>query len=142
MKTSSLLVGIDLVEVRRVDDSLKRFGPRYVNRLFTENEIKYCCAARATAPERFAARFAAKEATLKVLRPGDQGIDWRAIEVRRSPEGACDLVLHGSARALAQKSGIASLALSMSHDAGWATAVVIAERKQAKRRARGRGRRT
>ena len=78
------------------------------------------------AAERFAARFAAKEATFKALRPDVPSIDWRSIEVRRHASGWCDVVLHGEAAALAARQGIETLALSMSHDAGCATAVVVA----------------
>ena len=123
-----MYVGIDVVSVNDVASSLERFGERYVRRIFTANEAAYCqSAAGRTAAERFAARFAAKEATLKALRPETTSIDWREIEVRRHESGWCDVLLYGEAAALAARHGIESLALSMSHDAGCATAVVVAK---------------
>jgi len=123
-----MYVGVDVVSVNEVSRSLERFGERYVRRVFTPGEAAYCRAATGrVAAERFAARFAAKEATLKALRPDTTAIDWRSIEVRRHASGWCDVVLHGEAAALAARQGIESLALSMSHDAGCATAVVVAQ---------------
>ena len=117
-------VGIDLVRVSRIAESIRCFGPRFLNRLFTADEQAYATADPAVAAERLAARFAAKEATRKALRLGD-GIGWRQIEVRRNPDGACDLVLHDRAAELA---GAAEIALSMSHEGDLATAVVMIRR--------------
>lgn len=119
-------VGIDLVHVEEVSRSLERFGRRYVNRLFTPAEAAYCEADPRTVAERFAARFAAKEAVVKALRAADEAMDWRCIEVRRNVSGWCDIVLHGPVAALAERSGVTELALSMSHEAAYATAVVVA----------------
>jgi holo-[acyl-carrier protein] synthase len=121
-------VGVDVISVGEVSRSLERFGERYVRRVFTTREAAYCRAAvgRAAA-ERFAVRFAAKEAILKALRPQGSFLDWRSIEVCRHPSGWCEVVLHGKAAALAGRRGIETLALSMSHDAGCATAVVVAQ---------------
>lgn len=120
-------VGIDQVAVAEVAGSIARFGDRYVERLFTTDEIAYCrAAAPAVAAERFAARFAAKEAAVKALRVGDEGMDWRAIEVRRAPGGWCDLALHGAVARAAARRGIGSLAVSLTHDTTHAAAVVTA----------------
>lgn len=122
-----LSVGIDLVAVRDVADALARHGERYERRLFRDGEIDYCRASPVQAAERYAARFAAKEAAVKALRLGDEaGLDWRDIEVCRDPTGACDLALHGRVRDHAQARGVYALAVSLSHDAGLATAVVTA----------------
>lgn len=123
---NQLSVGMDLVRVSDVAESLDRFGDRYVRRLFTEAEAEYCKRSAAALAPRFAARFAAKEATLKALRSVDGGMDWRHIEVRRAAEGWCEVVLHGSAAELARRNGVRELSLSMSHEAEYATAVVIA----------------
>jgi holo-[acyl-carrier protein] synthase len=118
--------------VNEVLESIERFGDRYVRRLFTDDEIEYC---RSRAPSladqgmRFAARFAAKEATIKVLRT-EARPDFRCIEVRRSKVGWCDVVLHGAARELADRAGISGLSLSMSHEPRYATAVVVARRSR------------
>jgi holo-[acyl-carrier protein] synthase len=121
-------VGVDVVSVKDVSRSLERFGERYVRRVFTTSEAAYCRAAvgREMAA-RFAVRFAAKEAILKALRPQGSSVDWRSIEVCRHPSGWCDVVLHGEAAALAARRGIETFALSMSHDAGCAAAVVVAQ---------------
>jgi holo-[acyl-carrier protein] synthase len=76
----------------------------------------------------FAARFAAKEATMKVLRPAEDAyLNWLDIEVRRYPAGWCDIMLYEEAAALARKRGITELSVSMSHEQAYATAVVIAD---------------
>jgi holo-[acyl-carrier protein] synthase len=121
-------VGTDVMSVTEVSRSLERFGERYVRRIFTPREADYCCRAVGRgAAERFAARFAAKEAVLKALRLSDQSIDWRSIEVVRHPSGWCDVGLHGEVAALAARDGIDMLALSMSHEADCAMAVAMAQ---------------
>jgi holo-[acyl-carrier protein] synthase len=98
-----MYVGVDVVSANEVSRSLERFGERYVRRVFTPGEAAYCRAATGrVAAERFAARFAAKEATLKAVRPDTTAIDWRSIEIRRHASGWCDVVLHGEAAAAAQ----------------------------------------
>src|SRR5437764_2474275 len=126
MKASPYRVGIDIVNVSRIQDSIQRFGDRFLNRLFTKEEQAYCriLSNNEATSQRFAARFAAKEATIKVLRPEKAMLDWRTIEIRRHEEGYCDIVLYGEAADLAQKRGIIALSVSMSHEAGYATAVV------------------
>lgn len=114
---SRLRVGIDLVQISRIAGSLDAFGERFLRRVYTDGELAY---ARRD-PERLAARFAAKEAAKKAL--GLEGVGWRELEVVREASGACELVLHGAARAAA---GERTLALSMSHEGDHAAAVVIA----------------
>lgn len=127
MPSASLRVGVDLVRVADVTASIARFGAHYTERLFTADERAYCDADATRASERYAARFAAKEATLKVFRPmPDDAVDPRSIEVRQLPAGACEIVLYDSAIALARRSGIADLSLSMSHEQEYATATVVA----------------
>src|SRR5579859_2444181 len=121
--TGSVRVGTDLCSVDDVADSVERFGDRYLQRVYTDHELEYCSSDPARSAERLAARFAAKEATVKVLRPTDARPDWRTIEVRRDPAGWCELALTGSAARLAREADIGALALSMSHDAGMASAV-------------------
>jgi holo-[acyl-carrier protein] synthase len=117
---SSLRVGIDLVQISRITQSLETFGERFLRRIFTDAEICYARAAPASTGERLAVRFAAKEATKKAL--GLDGIGWRDIEVCREASGACHLVLHGGAH---DAVGACQMALSMSHEGDQATAVVI-----------------
>lgn len=122
----SVRVGTDLCSVQDVADSVERYGDRYLRRVYTDHELEYCSSDPAHSAERLAARFAAKEATVKVLRPNDARPDWRTIEVRRDPSGWCELSLTGSAARLARAGRIGALALSMSHDGGVANAVVVA----------------
>jgi holo-[acyl-carrier protein] synthase len=121
-------VGVDLVSVETVRGALATHGERYLRRIYTDAEVGYCLSAAHAAPERLAARFAAKEAALKVLRPAGTAIPWRDIEVVRQPHGWVELSLSGRAAAAAREEGLGELALSISHEAGYATAVVAAAR--------------
>ena len=120
-------VGIDLCRASDVEASIAQFGDRYLKRVFTERELDYANQAMPQRAERLAARFAAKEATLKVLRPIDVRPNWRSIEVVRSTHGWCEVVLSETAAEIARQQGIQHIALSMSHDAGIATAIVFAD---------------
>jgi holo-[acyl-carrier protein] synthase len=117
-----LAVGIDLVQVSRIAESVASFGDRFLRRVFTDDELAYATRAPAEAASRLAARFAAKEAVKKALRL-DGGVGWRDIEVRRAPDGACDIALHGAAAAAGAPAD--QLALSLSHEGDYATAVVV-----------------
>jgi holo-[acyl-carrier protein] synthase len=123
--SSKIRVGIDLVRVSRVEESLARFGERFMRRVFTPGEIAYATSAPALAAERFAARMAAKEAAVKALRLAEQGVGWREIEVQRDASGACELVLHGTACDIAAAAGVDDLSVSLSHEGDYATAVVV-----------------
>ena len=118
-----LRVGIDLVHVSRIAGSLEAFGERFLRRVFTAGEAAYA-ASGSMRVERLAARFAAKEAAKKALEL--DGVGWADIEVVRRPSGAVDLCLHGAARAAADAIGVRELALSLSHEDDFATAVVVA----------------
>lgn len=119
-------VGTDIQRVAAVADSIHCFGDRYLQRVYTPGEIACCGGGRADAARRLAARFAAKEACLKVLRPAQPGLDWRSIEVVRQPGGWCELALHGVAQELARREGIRHLSVSLSHEDDYALAVVAA----------------
>lgn len=120
-------VGIDLVSVDSVQESVRTHATRYLERVYTESELQDCRTEAGLDAERLAARFAAKEAALKVLRPSDEGVAWRAIGVRRDPAGWVDLELSGRAAALAEDAGVAELAVSLTHEGPFASAVVVAE---------------
>jgi holo-[acyl-carrier protein] synthase len=128
MTESPVQVGIDLVQVREIERSIADFGDHFVTRVFTEHEIAWCRQAPSAAGERFAARFAAKEAAVKVLRPGDVGMDLRTIEVRRTEEGWTELLLHGTAEQLAKARGFDAFSVSLSHEGDYAAAVVVGYR--------------
>jgi holo-[acyl-carrier protein] synthase len=125
MTTEDFSVGVDLVDIAEVAHSVKHFGDRYLRRVFTEHEISCCQGPPQVAAASLAARFAAKEATLKVLRPDDARPDWRSIEVVRLPNGSCKLRLRGAAARMAIEKGLGPFALSMTHEAGLAAAVVV-----------------
>jgi holo-[acyl-carrier protein] synthase len=118
-------VGLDLISVEEVSDSVVRFGNRYLDRVYTSHELASCVGTPPVVAAGLAARFAAKEATLKVLRALTQP-DWRSIEVRRDAGGWCSISLTGQAAALAEKAGINELTVSLTHDAAVAAAVVVA----------------
>jgi holo-[acyl-carrier protein] synthase len=121
-----LRVGVDLTRVEDVERSVARFGDRYVNRVYTGHEIESCTNGSTLATNRLAARFAAKEAVIKVLRPGPRQPDYRSIEVRRHPDGWCELKLSGTAAEMAEAACVRKLALSITHEGGMAAAVVVA----------------
>jgi len=124
----TVVVGTDLVRIAEVAAAVSRFGDRYLQRLYTAGEIRDCVSGNpSTTANRLAARFAAKEATCKAMRIGDDAVDLRGIEVQRRDGGWCDLVLHGGAASLADRAGVTELSLSMSHEGAYATAVVIAQ---------------
>jgi holo-[acyl-carrier protein] synthase len=122
-------VGIDLASVADVADALALHGDRYLRRVFTVREIEDCRdAAGAVAPERLAARFAAKEAALKALGAApDYGLALTSIEVTTAADGRPELALAGRATDLARTAGVAGLALSVTHEGAYAAAVVVAE---------------
>ena len=119
-------IGADLIHIDTVGNSIERFGSRYLERVFTPAEIEYCQRSESERLRRFAARFAAKEATLKVLRPDQHWLDWRSIEVIKTPGGWCEIALHGAAALLAQRAGVAALSVSLSHEDSYALATVAA----------------
>ena len=119
--------GIDIAEVPRIREAIERHGERFIKRVFTEGEIEYC-ESKANRMERYAARFAAKEAGMKAIGTGwNHGVRWRDIEVARKPGGRPTLLLHGKAAEFAAKLGATNIALSLTHTAEEAMAQVILE---------------
>jgi holo-[acyl-carrier protein] synthase len=119
--------GIDIAEVDRIAASLERFGRRFTERVFTEAEIRYC-ESKANKAERYAARFAAKEAGMKAIGTGwSRGVRWRDIEVQRQPGARPTVVFHGKAGEHFAKLGAARAHLSLTHTKGMAMAVVVLE---------------
>ncbi len=127
MRTGTAIrVGTDVVAVQQVADSVACFGARYLQRIYTDHELDSCVGSGAVRAASLAARFAAKEAAIKVLRPGGHQPDWRSVEVRRHPDGWCTLSLSGHAALLADQAGISELAVSLTHQGDVAAAVVVA----------------
>lgn len=119
--------GIDIAEVPRVRQSIERFGERFLQRIYTAGEIRYC-DRKANRVERYAARFAAKEAAMKALGTGwNQGVRWRDCEVVRLPGGRPNIAFHGKAAEIAAKLGVKNASLSLTHTAEQAFAQVILE---------------
>jgi holo-[acyl-carrier protein] synthase len=119
--------GIDIAEVRRMAAAIARFGDRFLHKIFTEGEIRYC-ASKANRVERFAARFAAKEAAMKALGTGwNHGVRFRDVEVSRQPGSRPTIVFHGKAAEFAARLGTRNVALSLSHTSEQAIAQVILE---------------
>jgi holo-[acyl-carrier protein] synthase len=119
--------GIDIAEVPRIRHSIERFGDRFLKRIYTAGEIRYC-DSKANRVERYAARFAAKEAAMKALGTGwSRGVRWRDCEVSRLPGGRPTMIFHGKAGEIAAMLGVNNAALSISHTEEQALAQVILE---------------
>jgi holo-[acyl-carrier protein] synthase len=118
-------VGTDLAEVARIREGIERFGDRFLNRIYTAGERAYC-EIKANAAERFAARFAAKEAGMKAIGTGwNFGVKWHDFEIANEPSGRPTLLLHGVARQIATKLRVANVSVSLTHTDAVAFAIVI-----------------
>jgi len=119
--------GIDVVEIARIQESMDRYGQRFLDRIYTAAEQAYCLRKRHAA-ESLAARFAAKEAAAKALGTGiSRGVSWLEIEVVRAPGSRPSLQFHGRAAERADRLGARNAALSLTHSAGIAIASVVLE---------------
>jgi holo-[acyl-carrier protein] synthase len=119
--------GIDIVEIERIGSAIDRYGERFLERVFTADEIEYCKRKKNCA-ESFAARFAAKEAGAKALGTGIQrGVIWTEIEVRREHGHRPTLHFSGRAREIADRMGVKRVSLSLSHSRSTAIALVMLE---------------
>ena len=119
--------GVDLCEVHRIKDAIARYGRRFVERIYTDREIAYA-QSKANLYERYAARFAAKEAGMKAIGTGwHGGVRWRDFEVINLPSGRPTLQFHGKAAEYAEKLGVQSVSLSITHTSVQAMAIVILE---------------
>jgi len=119
--------GTDLIEIARIRQSIARFGPRFLQRVFTPNEIAFC-GRKKNAAESYAGRFAAKEAAAKALGTGiARGVTWLEIEVRRQPGERPAIHFHGRAAARAAALGVTTASLSITHSRDLALATVLLE---------------
>jgi len=121
-----LTTGVDIIEIPRIKQVLDRYGQRFLNRVFTPDEIAYC---RGRAPN-LAGRFAAKEAAMKALGTGVRGVSWKDIEVIRADSGAPSLRLHGRAEKRAERLQMSEMSLSISHSREYAVAFVVTQREE------------
>jgi holo-[acyl-carrier protein] synthase len=119
---SGLSVGVDIIEIARVGAAVERWGTRFLERIYTPDEIAYC---RGHIPE-LAVRFAAKEAVSKALGTGIFGLSWTEIEVKVDRRGKPLVRLHGRAKARAETLGLETFAVSLSHSDDNAVAFVVA----------------
>lgn len=120
-------LGIDLVDVSRIEQALKRFGPRFLDRILRADESAYCQSQQNTVTT-VAARFAAKEAVAKAFGTGiGAGLGWRDIEVVRLPSGRPAVQLHGKAVELLATLGGRTVHLSITHTDTQASAVAVIE---------------
>ncbi len=124
LSQTMLTTGVDIIEIPRIQQVLDRYGQRFLDRIFTADEIAYC---RGRAPN-LAGRFAAKEATMKALGTGVRGVGWKDIEVIRAESGAPSVKLHGRAKKRAERLQLGEISLSMSHSREYAVAFVVAQR--------------
>jgi holo-[acyl-carrier protein] synthase len=119
-------VGVDIIEIERIEAALRRHGERFLQRVYTPTEQAYC---RGRVPE-LAARFAAKEAISKALGTGMRGIAWQEMEILGDERGKPLVHLHGRAKARAEELGLSKFAISLSHSRDYAVAFVMAAGKR------------
>ena len=117
-------VGVDIIEIGRIEGATGRWGERFLGRTYTEEELRIC---RNRAPA-LAVRFAAKEAVMKALGTGAEGVGWRDIEVLSNSDGKPVVCLHGRAQERADELGLGELAISLSHSGEYAIASVVGGR--------------
>ncbi len=117
-----LRCGVDLIEIERVGNAIRRHGTRFLTRIYTSGEIEDCAGVT----EELAARFAAKEAVSKALGTGIGPVAWREMEVRRGPAGEPILHMYGNAARIADRLGLKEWSVSLTHSREMAAAVVVA----------------
>jgi len=120
-------LGLDIAEIDRIEAAITRHGAPFLDRLFTPDEIAYCERFK-NRYERYAGRFAVKEAAMKALGTGwSRGVRWRDIEVTREPSGKPALRLQGAAREFADRMGVKHISVTITHSGNLALAQVIFE---------------
>jgi holo-[acyl-carrier protein] synthase len=118
-------IGIDIIEIARIEKAIARWGEGFLHRLYTEPELKLYYKK----PSSLAARFAGKEAVIKVLGTPAKGISWKEIEISSDPSGKPSLRLYGKAENQANDLGLNNLTISLSHSKEYAIACVVGEAK-------------
>ena len=117
-----LAAGVDAIETARIQATLDRFGRRFLERVYTENEQRYSRGR----PEELAVRFAGKEALSKALGTGMRGVSWRELEILNNKRGKPFVRLHGAAAARAEQLGLTAFEISLTHSRDLAIAFVVA----------------
>ncbi len=119
-------IGIDVVEIERIRDSIERFGDRFIDRVFAESEKVYCSKMKFPA-RHYAARFAAKEAIAKAFGTGiGEHLGWADMEILRNPDGQPYVILTGDGAKFAEEKGITKVMISLSHADDYAAANALA----------------
>ena len=118
-------IGVDIIEIARIEKAVARWGGRFLHRIYTESELKLCRQKSSS----LAARFASKEAVMKLLGTGVNGISWREIETLSHPSGKPLVNLYGRAQIEAQRLGLKEIAISLSHSKEYAISMVTGEAK-------------
>ena len=119
-------IGIDVVEVSRIEGSISEFGDKFLNRIFTSAEQEYCRRQKRSSLH-YAARFAAKEALSKAFGTGiGQEVGWLDLEIIRKPSGEPAVVLHGRAKEFAERKGLSDIKISLTHAEHYAAANAVA----------------
>lgn len=122
-------IGTDIVECPRIGKMIEQYGELFLRRIYTEREIRYC-QSRKHAIERFAGRWAAKEAILKALGTGRrEGVGWSDVEVRNGSKGALQVRFRGAAKDAAEARGVGDVLVSIAHCRTYATAYAMAVRR-------------
>ncbi|MBI4283174.1 MAG: holo-ACP synthase [Chloroflexi bacterium] len=116
-------VGVDIVEIARIEKAVDRWRERFLHRIYTEQELRLCRKR----PWRLAGRFAGKEAVMKALGTGVRGISWREIEILAERSGQPVVNLYGKAQAKATSLGLGRLAISLSDSREYAIAFVVGD---------------
>ncbi len=117
--------GVDILEISRIRTMVERWGQRFLDRVFTDTELRICKEI----PERLASRFAGKEAVMKALGTGTRGISWQEIEIASELSGKPVVNLYGKAREKAESLGLSELAISLSDSREYSIAFVVGEIK-------------
>ena len=117
--------GVDIIEISRIRKMVKRWGKRFLDRIYTDTELRICKGK----PERLASRFAGKEAVMKALGTGARGISWREVEIASESSGKPVVNLYGKAQEKARSLGIEGLAISLSDSREYSVAFVVGELK-------------
>ena len=118
-------IGVDIIEIARIEKAIARWGERFLHRIYTDSELRLYRKK----PSSLAVRFASKEAVMKLLGTGRKGIGWREIETLAHPGGKPWLNLYGRAQIEAKRLGLKGVAISLSHSKEYAIALVTGETK-------------
>lgn len=119
-------IGTDICSLQRIHDAYARFGRKFLEKILTDREIDYVLSEPPHTVTRLAGRFAAKEAVSKTLGTGWRGVSWKEVEVLRSVSGEPRIHLHQRAAVIAERRGLSTWEVSISHERDYAIAMVVA----------------